>query len=421
MIDHLIFDTTDAESIRDTHSVGAYVRSGDAGALVTNHGYAEASALTFDFVDGDVTVGSDSIAETAHGLNTGDVVQLSTTGTLPSPLAAATDYYVIRVDADNFQLAASAIDAEEGTPIDITTAAGGGTHTVTKQEKDGRALDVYVVNDVTATISGNVNVTQGTDPWIIGDGGNSITVDAVDLDIRDLTHVSDSIKIGDGTDFLEVNADGSINVVTGSEYAEDSAHTSGDTGNFMLAVANHTEGALHDADGDYAALQVDSQGRLRVAADIDVVNGHEKAEDSAHTSGDIGSYVLAVRQDTLAASTDADGDYASLKVNAAGALYVTSEGSDNALANTAIAATANALDAANTAEDLVASPLTNRKYLFVKNNDNKTMYVGATGVTSATGFPLAPGSILEMRAGAAVDIEWVASTTGHDVRTLELS
>jgi hypothetical protein len=47
---------------------------------------------------------------------------------------------------------------------------------------------------------------------IISDGGSSITIDATDLDIRDLTHVSDSIKIGDGTDFLAVNTDGSINI-----------------------------------------------------------------------------------------------------------------------------------------------------------------------------------------------------------------
>jgi len=39
-----------------------------------------------------------------------------------------------------------------------------------------------------------------------------INVAATNLDIRDLTHVSDSVKIGDGTDFLEVNGDGSINV-----------------------------------------------------------------------------------------------------------------------------------------------------------------------------------------------------------------
>lgn len=52
----------------------------------------------------------------------------------------------------------------------------------------------------------------------ISDGGNSITVDgsvtvtATDLDIRDLTHITDSVKIGDGTDFIAINADGSINI-----------------------------------------------------------------------------------------------------------------------------------------------------------------------------------------------------------------
>lgn len=45
----------------------------------------------------------------------------------------------------------------------------------------------------------------------VQDGGNSLTVDAVDLDIRDLSHSQDSVKIGDGTDFLAINADGSIN------------------------------------------------------------------------------------------------------------------------------------------------------------------------------------------------------------------
>lgn len=53
----------------------------------------------------------------------------------------------------------------------------------------------------------------------IQDGGNSITVDgsvtvsATDLDIRNLSHTQDSIKIGDGTDFMSINADGSLNVV----------------------------------------------------------------------------------------------------------------------------------------------------------------------------------------------------------------
>jgi hypothetical protein len=53
----------------------------------------------------------------------------------------------------------------------------------------------------------------------------------------------------------------------------------------------------------------------------------EYAEDSAAVSGDLGIQALAVRQDTLAASTSADGDYTPLKSNAAGALYVSVSGS----------------------------------------------------------------------------------------------
>jgi hypothetical protein len=46
----------------------------------------------------------------------------------------------------------------------------------------------------------------------VSDGGGSLTVDATDLDIRDLSASQDNVAISDGTDTLEVNADGSINV-----------------------------------------------------------------------------------------------------------------------------------------------------------------------------------------------------------------
>lgn len=51
------------------------------------------------------------------------------------------------------------------------------------------------------------------------------------------------------------------------------------------------------------------------------------AEDTAHASGDLGVEMLAVRRDTLATSVSADGDYSSLSVNASGALYVAVAGS----------------------------------------------------------------------------------------------
>ena len=60
------------------------------------------------------------------------------------------------------------------------------------------------------------------------------------------------------------------------------------------------------------------------SSDIEVAVNSEYAEDSAHGSGDIGSFALAVRQDTLAASTDADGDYSAFKVDSLGRLYTNS-------------------------------------------------------------------------------------------------
>lgn len=94
---------------------------------------------------------------------------------------------------------------------------------------------------------------------------------------------------------------------------------------------------------------------------------------------------------------------------------------DAALANTSIANAVNTLAVASTAEDVVASPLADRKYLYVYNNDNRRIFLGASGVTQANGFPVSPGSYLELRAGAAVDIEWVSPKVGHNIRTLELS
>jgi hypothetical protein len=53
----------------------------------------------------------------------------------------------------------------------------------------------------------------------------------------------------------------------------------------------------------------------------DVILNSEHAEDAAHVSGDIGIFTLGVRQDTLATSTSADGDYSAFKTTALGELY----------------------------------------------------------------------------------------------------
>ena len=55
---------------------------------------------------------------------------------------------------------------------------------------------------------------------------------------------------------------------------------------------------------------------------VDIVSGAEYAEDAAHTSEEVGQFVLGVRNDVLATLGGADGDYSPLQVNASGALYV---------------------------------------------------------------------------------------------------
>jgi hypothetical protein len=61
---------------------------------------------------------------------TGDAFTVSTTGTLPAPLAAATTYYWIRLSPTVGQLATTYANAMAGTAIDLTTI-GTGTHTLT--------------------------------------------------------------------------------------------------------------------------------------------------------------------------------------------------------------------------------------------------------------------------------------------------
>lgn len=71
-----------------------------------------------------------STANIPSNILTGTRVRLTTTTTLPAPLATATDYYVIRVSDTTFKLATSYANAIAGTAIDITTT-GTGTHTIT--------------------------------------------------------------------------------------------------------------------------------------------------------------------------------------------------------------------------------------------------------------------------------------------------
>ena len=105
-----------------------------AGRMITVKRIDETDIKEQTFVDGDVTVGTDTINISSHGFIDLQKVQLTTSGTLPAGLSLSTDYWIIYVDADNIQLASSLENAQSDTPVDITAASGGGTHRCTNEE-----------------------------------------------------------------------------------------------------------------------------------------------------------------------------------------------------------------------------------------------------------------------------------------------
>lgn len=93
---------------------------------------AGSGTIKESFAAAAVTVATDliTVASNVDKWVTGMKVRATTTGTLPTGLAALTDYFVIRASATTIKLATSLANAVAGTAIDIT-AQGSGTHTLT--------------------------------------------------------------------------------------------------------------------------------------------------------------------------------------------------------------------------------------------------------------------------------------------------
>lgn len=131
----------------------AYTNTNTPELLDKCTGYAVVAAVTVTtpaadtFADADVDVDENTITLTAHGMLTGLKVAATTDGVLPDGLSATT-YYVIAVDANTIKLASSLVNAQAGTAVDITAAAGGGTHTLTPTATD---IDVLLEGSIDNT------------------------------------------------------------------------------------------------------------------------------------------------------------------------------------------------------------------------------------------------------------------------------
>lgn len=150
-------------------------------------------------------------------------------------------------------------------------------------------------------------------------GGTVITATGTSIDVN---VTGSALPTGAATETTLASV---LSELQGITHAEDAAHSSGDQGIMGLAVRNDAGTSLVSADGDYSPLSVDANGNLRVSFSGTITANIEGdyAEDSAHVSGDRGLFSLGVRNDAQAATaTSADGDYSQISVNAKGAMYV---------------------------------------------------------------------------------------------------
>lgn len=250
------------------------------------------------------------------------------------------------------------------------------------------------------------------------------------------------------------------------DYAEDSAHVSGDVGLFTLLVRQDTLAASTSTDGDYGAFKSNNLGELYVhdtdvkaqlvsanstltniksdtaaivvsTASIDTksttiasntgttatntgtiastLTALSKAEDAVHSSGDQGIQALAVRKDAQG-SNAADGDYTSVQTWSEGSLKVVD------VANGAILQQQVAVS--TTAAQVPAANLASRKSLMLQNTGSSKVWIGSATLTStgaASGIELPANSFMELECGPAVAVFAKTNAGSGQLNVLEMA
>ena len=139
---------------------GAWVDLHELASVAGGPDWSRLSANPLAFADlliAAVNAGANTLTVTAHGRATGDgPVQLETTGTAPGGAATLTDYWLIVVDANTVQLAATFLNAMDLVPLDLTSA-GTGSHSLVSTD-DTRAQGAEAIARTCGTRTATVRV-----------------------------------------------------------------------------------------------------------------------------------------------------------------------------------------------------------------------------------------------------------------------
>lgn len=225
------------------------------------------------------------------------------------------------------------------------------------------------------------------------------------FDVTDASTIADSDSIGA---FMR-SSDGTLitHTTVGAKEALDVRIAEGINVEVDLS---HVDDSVRLGDGTILTTVTSNGGKDGL--DVFLIN-----TDIAVTATDLDIRDLSAAQDSVEAwAHDGTGNAIS---STAGALNVFTNDAD--LANTAIESSSNALSTANVAESVKTTALADRKYLYVYNNGNREIYIGGVGVSETNGFPVSPGGTYMFRAGPAINMQWIGPNINQQIRTLELA
>lgn len=242
----------------------------------------------------------------------------------------------------------------------------------------------------------SISVTEGT-------GKNIATYSISETSTKELQRVvnSDSTGVEAVTPGVAANHLGK---------AEDAAHTSGDTGVFVLAVRNDAAATVFSGtNGDYTPVAVTANGT--------VLNAEGVVEDSVHASGDRGTFAMGTRQDTPTATAGTSGDYQGAAYSAQGSEWVTlTPSTTGGWSPKFISALTNSpssvkVSAGTLGGWYIFNP--NASPIYVQIFDSGSIVLGSTVPVLSLGIPASAGANVEFANGInfATAIAVAATTT----------
>lgn len=259
-------------------------------------------------------------------------------------------------------------------------------------DSDQVASHLYFSDGTAAAHTGGaMHISDGGSTLSIDDGGGSITVDgsvtvsAIDLDIRDLANTQDSIAIGDETNIVDLE--------------QNDAAFAGGYGFSMYGVRQDAGGSPVSADGDAHPFVFNSDGELKVAADLT----SDVADDAADSGNPLkmGGRAFDGALTAVSASND--------RYDMLGDMYRRTWVNDAPN----VSNQRSREQVSTTAAEIAATPLAGRKRIMVQNRGTRAVYLGEDNTVTADdaatgGIRVARGATLELPWGEDLDIFAIA-------------